>query len=309
MPGIGRVHVYDAPALLNLLGGFTTGGGRVITQGLEISPLHPGSSILVDPGATIVENVRVRFPMGHTYAGDFWLHASLVAGTAEHALVTIVKHTIGGDDAFNIAARYGGERLGESRVFTHGSTGDGSTRGSGVGRILVPAGRPLQVGEDTQFGTWRLAKIACSKPAAPAENGLDVLLDPLGPGEEVTCVLTNHRWDVSPLRSLASLLLPEAVNPVNTFGLLPGQRVIVAGSNRFGIRDVATDNVPVAGSRRLSFVGESINNLYGALVAPRRQLESATVRCGRMAARERREVADVAIIRHQQLRPGAAAGA
>jgi len=182
--------------------------------------------------------------------------------------VTIEKRTEGGDGSFDFRSAATVDPI---PIETSG--------GEGVVRISYSFGTgPARVYEVLQEG-WELESIDCDTSFSIQEHtdsttgevdGIGLGTD-LAAGEHVQCVFTNVRAEGSPLIEAGGVTLPEAIERTGTFGLPPGDRVLVAGSNGIAVVDAKTGEVPTAGSTPLGLTRpfDGYQDSLGALVVER----------------------------------------
>ena len=110
---------------------------------------------------------------------------------------------------------------------------------------------------------WELTSIDCDPPLARTGDG--VLAD-LPPGGTIECVFHNTFTGSGTLVD-PGVDGPDALAHTNTFGLPPGDRVVVGGTNGLAVVEPLTGTVPTVGNASLAFLGlPSFSNLIGALV-------------------------------------------
>jgi hypothetical protein len=113
------------------------------------------------------------------------------------------------------------------------------------------------------------AVVSCDIPGLVVEDasGQQVVRFPIDySGGNVTCVWTNVRRPPAGVVRPTGTTGNEMVTNVGSFGLPPGNRIAIAGTNGFEIRDAITDIIPTAGTDLLQFLGGGFSNRIGALV-------------------------------------------
>jgi hypothetical protein len=110
---------------------------------------------------------------------------------------------------------------------------------------------------------WELTSIDCVPPVPRTGDG--VIAD-LPPGGTIECVFHNTFTGSGTLVD-PGVDGPDALAHTNTFGLPPGDRVVVGGTNGLAVVEPLTGTVPSVGNASLAFLNlPGFSNLIGALV-------------------------------------------
>lgn len=283
IPGVGTVLCKDAPCFQNpdgsvksiegtleipglrttcLSGAGDVGTGCSITLKVVAATGEGGVTCTGGPSAcqTTVGTVPVAScppDRGCTVIVDRDLAAD---PTIPRVALRIQKVTIGGDAAFTFA----GDR------FAEGSRSLGTiTTAGGVGTStitwILKAGVLHRIRE-LKLPGWVVEAATCSVPGA-VDGGADFVEIAITPAADAVCTFTNRKLPAGQNRATPTTG-NEAPIVAGSFGLPPGNRITIAGSNGFYVVDAITDQIPTAGTTLLSFFGPTFANLFGALVVP-----------------------------------------
>ncbi len=140
-----------------------------------------------------------------------------------------------------------------------------TSQGVGTKRLeYARYGDEMRVAENVPDG-WELEEVICSGAFVREGSGITVTgFDPQS--GHASCTFRNRRTDAGPVRPI-DVTSPDVLSPTNTFGLPPGNRIAIAGSNGLVILDPLTGTIPTVGNATLSFVnGFLYQDLLGALV-------------------------------------------
>jgi hypothetical protein len=172
--------------------------------------------------------------------------------------ITITKEIRGeGDASFGIELLPGLS----GAITTSGGIGTRSLQLIFPGTALPGAERTIR---ELVPNGWALVDVVCTSEGVRAiENG--IAFDP-APNADLHCAFVNERL-AGPTLPAGGVTFPDVIVRSRTFGLPPGNRIVVSGSNGLVVMDPLTGAIPQVGNTTLSFVGDfNYRNLLGSLV-------------------------------------------
>jgi hypothetical protein len=188
----------------------------------------------------------------------------------EVATVEVRKESEGGDGTFRFEGHFGDSgapRMIPAEISTAGGVGTRVLQFVHAAYTVQTSFDPLEVVEPFQDG-WVSTGVTCE----PTLGEISVISFPPGvrsnllPGARVTCTFRNQRTGPDTLVD-PGVDGPDALAHTNTFGLPPGDRVVVGGSNGLAVVAPLSGTVPTVGNATLAFLGvPTFSNLIGALV-------------------------------------------
>jgi hypothetical protein len=204
-------------------------------------------------------------PMGCTTTIEHSVYAGTITPPDGTAAVIIEKQTIDGDGTFGFEL---GRMVGGKNLFRELLVTTRNRIGTEIAylRVDAPVTQPLFVRESGLPPGWALESIECDAPHEITTPSM-VRVNNLAPGDVVVCAFINRKLPpTSEVRPLSELTGIDAADQAGSFGLPPGNRISIGGSNGFIIIDALTDQIPTAGNALLSFTGLGESRAIGALV-------------------------------------------
>lgn len=172
------------------------------------------------------------------------------------------KQSTGGDGSFPF-------EVGDINLGGNGGFDETITTSAGVGNVAVQVIAPIGSLFAHELSTpgFELESMTCDGPNEIVDSVLEVTP---APGGTVSCLVSNASSSTGGVIPAGGVTDPDAVSRTRTFGLPPGNRIAVAGSNGLVILDALTGTIPSVGNTNLSFLGPfDRKNLLGALVIER----------------------------------------
>lgn len=173
--------------------------------------------------------------------------------------LVLTKQSIGGDGTFEF-------EVGDINLGGNGGFDATITTSAGVGNVAVQVIAPIGslFAYESPTPGFQLESATCDGPNELVAGVLEVTP---APGGTVSCLMSNESTATGGVIPAGGVLDPDVVTRTNTFGLPPGHRIAVAGSNGLVILDPLTGTIPSVGNTNLSFLGPfDRKSLLGALV-------------------------------------------
>lgn len=140
-----------------------------------------------------------------------------------------------------------------------------TSNGAGTKRLeYARHGDDLVVTENLPDG-WAIDGVICS--GAFTRDGSTITVTGFDESGHATCTFRNRRTSSGATIPAGGVTGPDVITKSHTFGLPPGNRIVVAGANGLVVMDPLTGEIPSVGNATLSFVGDAnYRNLLGALI-------------------------------------------
>ncbi len=179
--------------------------------------------------------------------------------TGPKGRLVLRKQSIGGDGSFDF-------EVGDINLGGNGGFFETITTSAGVGNVAVQVIAPIGFLFAHEFSTpgFELESMTCDGSNEIVDSVLEVTP---APGGTVSCLVSNASTSTGAVIPAGGVADPDALSRTRTFGLPPGNRIAVAGSNGLVILDPLTGTIPSVGNTNLSFLGGfNRQNRLGALV-------------------------------------------
>jgi parallel beta helix pectate lyase-like protein/K319-like protein len=190
--------------------------------------------------------------------------------------VEIAKRTVNGNDLFRfdwLSPPSSGARFeGVISILTAGDEvgGEGTT----VHEFILRESVPISVQEIEDSNSWALTGIECLRPEF-AE--VDLSINEVIVSGTNRCTFINQKTVSEPPTIRPLDATPEGVTNSNTFGLPPGNRVVIGTQTGVLVVDALTGEVPVVGNnQRLSFLDDDLPSI-GALILKNSQVQDQDI--------------------------------